>query len=81
MKITVLTDNNSLIDRYYLAEPAFCLFIEEAVSLIYIEVIDIIRSISVKAGQSHIPASALDQDTYQHTHGVIRELGLFIDHT
>ena len=30
MKITVLTDNNSLIDRYYLAEPAFCLFIEEA---------------------------------------------------
>ena len=29
MKITVLTDNNSLIDRYYLAEPAFCLFIEE----------------------------------------------------
>ena len=29
MKITVLTDNNSLIDQYYLAEPAFCLFIEE----------------------------------------------------
>ena len=29
MKITVLTDNNSLIDRYYLAEPAFCLYIEE----------------------------------------------------
>ena len=29
MKITVLADNNSIIDQYYLAEPAFCLFIEE----------------------------------------------------
>lgn len=29
MKITVLADNNSIIDHYYLAEPALSLFIEE----------------------------------------------------
>lgn len=29
MKCVVLCDNNTLIDRYYLAEPAFCLYLEE----------------------------------------------------
>jgi len=29
MKITVLVDNNSIIDKYYLAEPAFSLYIED----------------------------------------------------
>jgi 7,8-dihydropterin-6-yl-methyl-4-(beta-D-ribofuranosyl)aminobenzene 5'-phosphate synthase len=29
MKITILVDNNSLIDQYYLAEPAFSVFIED----------------------------------------------------
>ena len=29
MKLTVLVDNNTLIDRYYLGEPGFCLYIEE----------------------------------------------------
>ena len=29
MKITVLTDNNTLIDRYYLGEPALSLYIED----------------------------------------------------
>ncbi len=28
MKIKVIVDNNSAIDQYYLAEPAFCLWIE-----------------------------------------------------
>ena len=29
MKITVLVDNNTYIDRYYLAEPAVAYFIED----------------------------------------------------
>ncbi|MFA6808556.1 MAG: MBL fold metallo-hydrolase [Eubacteriales bacterium] len=29
MKLTVLVDNNSIIDRYFLAEPGFCYYIEE----------------------------------------------------
>ncbi len=29
MKLTVLTDNNTYIDRYYLGEPAFCCLIED----------------------------------------------------
>ena len=29
MKLTVLVDNNTLIDRYYCGEPAVCYFIEE----------------------------------------------------
>ena len=29
MKITVLADNNTLIDRYYLGEPALSLYIED----------------------------------------------------
>ncbi len=29
MKLTVLTDNNTYIDRYYLGEPALCFYIEE----------------------------------------------------
>ena len=28
MKLTVLVDNNSLIDKYYYAEPALSFFIE-----------------------------------------------------
>ena len=30
MKLTVLTENNTIIDRYYLGEPALCFYIEEA---------------------------------------------------
>jgi len=29
MKLTVLTDNNTIIDRYYLGEPALCFYLEE----------------------------------------------------
>ena len=29
MKLTVLTDNNTYIDQYYLGEPALCFYIEE----------------------------------------------------
>ncbi|MBR1672023.1 MAG: MBL fold metallo-hydrolase [Fretibacterium sp.] len=29
MRLTVLTDNNTYIDRYYLGEPALCYFIED----------------------------------------------------
>lgn len=29
MKVTVLVDNNTIIDRYFLAEPALCLLIQE----------------------------------------------------
>lgn len=29
MKCTVLCDNNTIIDQYYLGEPAFCLYLEE----------------------------------------------------
>ena len=29
MKLTVLADNNTIIDRYYLGEPALCFWIEE----------------------------------------------------
>ncbi|HEY5576646.1 MAG TPA: MBL fold metallo-hydrolase, partial [Clostridiaceae bacterium] len=30
MKLTVLVDNNTLIDRYFLGEPGLCFLIEEA---------------------------------------------------
>ena len=29
MKLTVLMDNNTYIDRYYLGEPAFSMYIED----------------------------------------------------
>ncbi len=36
MKLTVFVDNNTLIYRYFLAEPGFSLFIEdEGVSLLF----------------------------------------------
>lgn len=34
MKLTVLTDNNTYIDRYYLGEPAFCCLIADGERLI-----------------------------------------------
>jgi len=29
MKLTVLCDNNTYIDQYYLGEPALCFYIED----------------------------------------------------
>ena len=29
MKLTVLVDNNTLIDRYYIGEPGLCFYIED----------------------------------------------------
>ena len=28
MKLTILADNNTSIDKYYLGEPAFCVYVE-----------------------------------------------------
>ncbi len=52
MKLTVLVDNNTLIDRYFLAEPGFCLFIEDdGFSLLFdVGYSDIFMSNAVKLG-------------------------------
>ena len=35
MELSVLIDNNTLIDRYFLGEPELSIFIEEGDCLIY----------------------------------------------
>jgi 7,8-dihydropterin-6-yl-methyl-4-(beta-D-ribofuranosyl)aminobenzene 5'-phosphate synthase len=52
MKLTVLVDNNTLIDRYFLAEPGFCLFIEvDGFSLLFdVGYSDIFMSNAAKMG-------------------------------
>lgn len=34
MKLTVLADNNTFIDRYYRGEPALCFYLEVVVFVI-----------------------------------------------
>lgn len=78
MKITVLTDNNSLIDQYYLAEPAFCLFIEEENRRILFDTgySDVFRINGEKMG---IDFSKIDTIVISHGHndhtGGLRFLG------
>jgi len=38
MKLTVLVDNNTLIDRYFLAEPGISLYIEQGEKRILLDV-------------------------------------------
>ena len=37
MKLTVLVDNNTFIDQYYLGEPAVCYYIEDGETKILLD--------------------------------------------
>lgn len=74
MKITVLVDNNTLIDRYFLAEPGLSLFIEEGdFSLLFdVGYSDIFLSNAAKMGidLSHTDAVVLSHSHLDHTWGL-----------
>ncbi len=67
MKITVLADNNSIIDHYYLAEPAFCLFVEEGDHRILFDTgySDVFRTNGEKMG---IDFNTIDTIVISHGH-------------
>ena len=67
MKITVLVDNTSLIDRYYLAEPAFSLYIEEGDKHILFDTgySDVILR---NAAAMHIDLNQIDTIVLSHGH-------------
>ena len=67
MKITVLVDNTSLIDRYYLAEPAFSLYIEEGNKHILFDTgySDVVIQ---NAAAMHIDLNQIDTIVLSHGH-------------
>lgn len=67
MKVTVLVDNNTLIDRYFLAEPAISLFIEQGGKSILLDVG--YSDIFIKNAQKmNIDLGALDYVVISHGH-------------
>lgn len=67
MKLTVLVDNNTYIDRYYLGEPAFCCFLEDGDRRILLDTgySDIFLSNAEKLG---IDLSAVTDIVLSHAH-------------
>jgi 7,8-dihydropterin-6-yl-methyl-4-(beta-D-ribofuranosyl)aminobenzene 5'-phosphate synthase len=67
MKLTVLVDNNTLIDRYFLAEPGISLYIEQGGKRILLDVgySDIFM---INAQKMNIDLRALDYVVLSHGH-------------
>lgn len=74
MKLTVLVDNNTLIDRYFLAEPGLCFLVEEEDCRVLLDVgySDIFLRNAQKMGISlaHLDHVALSHGHQDHTWGL-----------
>lgn len=83
MKLTVLVDNNSIIDRYYLAEPALCFLIEEQdrkilFDLGYSEVF-IKNANKMKLDLTNINTIVISHGHNDHTGGLPHLIALYIE--
>ena len=74
MKLTVLIDNNTLIDRYFFAEPGLSLLIEDHDTRVLFDTgySDLFIQNAVKMGKdlSHLDYLAISHSHLDHTWGL-----------
>ncbi|MHC1721163.1 MAG: MBL fold metallo-hydrolase [Clostridiaceae bacterium] len=83
MKLTVLTDNNSLIDRYFLAEPALCFLIEEGGKKVLFDTgysdVFIKNANKMNIKLTDIDAVVLSHGHIDHTGGLHHLISIFME--